>query len=100
MAQKYVPPVHLKQYNKLTTAHSRWSQDRHAKWGVIPRWRLISGKTMTLNCHMTFLIFFFIFCNIMMIIEVITVYWYDLFTLRSLEIFLSARTGYIQCKFF
>jgi hypothetical protein len=31
MAQKYVPPVHLKWYNKLTTPHGRLSQDRHAK---------------------------------------------------------------------
>jgi hypothetical protein len=31
MAQKYASPVHLKQYNKLMTAHSRLSQDRHAK---------------------------------------------------------------------
>jgi hypothetical protein len=31
MAQKYVPPVHLKWYNKLTTTHSRLSQDRHVK---------------------------------------------------------------------
>jgi hypothetical protein len=31
MAQKYVPLVHLKQYNKLTAAHSRLNKDRHAK---------------------------------------------------------------------
>jgi hypothetical protein len=31
MAQKYVPHVHLKRYNKLTATHSRLSHDRHAK---------------------------------------------------------------------
>jgi hypothetical protein len=31
IAQKYVAPVHLKRYNKLTTIHGRVSQDRHAK---------------------------------------------------------------------
>jgi hypothetical protein len=31
MVQKYVPPVHLKQCNKLMTTHSRLSQDKHAK---------------------------------------------------------------------
>jgi hypothetical protein len=49
----------LKWYNKLTTPHGRLSQDRHAKWGVIPWWRLISGRTMILNWHVTY--FYLIF---------------------------------------
>jgi hypothetical protein len=30
LTKKYVPPVRLKQYNKLTATHSRLSQARHA----------------------------------------------------------------------
>jgi hypothetical protein len=36
----------------------------------------------------------------MMIIKVITIHSYNFFILRSLKIFSSARTGYIQRKFF
>jgi hypothetical protein len=51
----------LKWYNKLMTTHSRLTQGRHAKLGAIPWWRLISGKTVILNCHMTYVFCYVIF---------------------------------------
>jgi hypothetical protein len=36
----------------------------------------------------------------MMNIKVITIHWYHFFILRSLKIFLSARTGYMQWQIF
>jgi hypothetical protein len=81
--------------------YTQWIQPRQAcnvRWDTMMKADFKESYDLQLPYDIRFILFFK-FCYFMMIVTVITIHWYNFFILRSLKIFLNARTGYIQHKF-